>query len=54
MLDIFLTQETIKRVHVEKALSISQPMAVKHLKSLLEKEAIVKSGNGRNVQYRLK
>lgn len=54
VLDIFLTKETIKRVDVERALSISQPMAVKHLKSLLEKEAIAKIGNGKNVQYRLK
>lgn len=54
VLDIFLTKENIKRVDVEKSLSISQPMAVKYLKSLLEKEAIAKIGNGKNVQYRLK
>jgi hypothetical protein len=29
VLDIFLTKETIKRIDIEKALSISQPMAVK-------------------------
>lgn len=54
VLDIFLTKEMIKRIDVEKALSVSQPMAVKHLKSLLDKEAIVKIGNGKNIRYRLK
>lgn len=54
VLDIFQTKEMIKRIDVEKALSISQPMAVKYLKSLLDKEVIVKIGNGKNVRYRLK
>lgn len=54
VLDIFLTKETIKRSDIEKLLSISQPMAVKHLKNLLDKDAIMKIGNGKNTRYRLK
>jgi len=54
VLDIFLTQETIKRKDIEKALCISQPMAVNYLKRLLEKEAIIKIGMGKGVRYRLK
>lgn len=54
VLDIFLTKETIKRIDVEKALSISQPMAVKYLKNLLDKDAVVKIGNGKNTRYSLK
>lgn len=54
VLDIFQTTETIKRKDIEQALSVSQPMAVKYLKSLLEKEAIEKLGTGKNVRYRLK
>lgn len=54
VLNIFLTKAVIKRLDVEKSLSISEPMAIKYLKSLLHKDAIVKIGNGKNIQYRLK
>lgn len=54
VLNIFLTKAVIKRLDVEKSLSISEPMAIKYLKSLLDKDAIVKIGNGKNTQYRLK
>ncbi|TCO68733.1 RNA-binding domain-containing protein [Marinisporobacter balticus] len=54
VLDMFVSADTIKRKDIEKVLSISQPMAVKHLKSLLEKSAIEKIGSGKNVRYKLK
>lgn len=54
VLDIFLTKDTITRQDIEKELSISQPMAIKHLKNLLEKDAIIKVGTGKNIRYRLK
>lgn len=54
ILGMFLAKETIKRIEIEKVLSISQPMAVKYLKSLLDKKAIVKIGNGKNTRYKLK
>lgn len=54
ILDMVREKETIKRIDIEKALSISQPMAVKHLKSLLDKKAIIKIGSGKNIRYRLK
>lgn len=41
----------VKRMDVQNELKISQPMAVKLLKSLLEKEAIVRIGAGKNVIY---
>lgn len=54
VIDIFITNDTITRQDIEVALSVSQPMAVKHLKSLLDKEAIVKIGAGKNTRYHLK
>lgn len=54
VLDIFITKDTIRRTDIEQALSISQPMAVKYLRSLLEKDAIIKIGNGKNSRYELK
>lgn len=54
ILKMFDVTDIIKRTDIEKALSISQPMAVKYLKSLLEKSAIDKIGNGKNVRYKLK
>lgn len=54
VIDIFKITETIKRKDIEQTLSISQAMAVKYLKSLLEKDAIQKIGSGKNVRYRLK
>lgn len=47
-------RERIKRKDVEIELSISQPMAVKLLKSLLDKEVIIRKGQGKNVYYMLK
>lgn len=54
ILDMFVTNDVIKRKHIEKALSISQPMAVKLLRSLLDKSAIEKLGNGKNIRYKIK
>lgn len=54
ILDMFTIKDTIKRKDIEKALSISQPMAVKLLKSLLNKSAIEKLGSGKKVRYKLK
>lgn len=47
-------QNAIKRSDVEKLLSISQPMAVNHLNALLRKNILVKVGNGKNTQYKMK
>lgn len=41
----------IKRVDVQRELGVSQPMAVKLLKGLLEKEAISRVGAGKNTTY---
>lgn len=54
ILDMFVSNDTIRRKDIEKALSISQSMAVKLLKNLIGKSAIQKIGNGRNVFYKLK
>lgn len=54
VLDMFVSSSTLKRIDVEKVLSISQAMAVKYLKGLIEKSAIEKLGEGRNIRYRLK
>lgn len=43
----------IKRLDVEKVLGVSQPMAVKVLRSLLDKHAIEKIGTGKSIHYRL-
>ena len=54
ILNMFEATDIIKRTDIEKELSISQPMAVKYLKSLQEKSAIDKIGNGKNVRYKRK
>lgn len=54
VVNLFQEAENIKRKDIQMKLSISQPMAVKHLKSLLDKEIIEKLGSGKNVRYRLK
>jgi ATP-dependent DNA helicase RecG len=54
ILDMFLSTEIIRRQDVEKQLNISQPMAIKYLKKLVEKQVIVKVGNGKNTRYILK
>lgn len=51
ILQLFKTHDLLKRKDIEKALSISQPMAVNHLKALLEKGAISKVGQGKNTVY---
>ena len=54
VLDMFITQDTIKRKDIENTLSLSQPMAVKLLRSLLDKSIIQRLGSGKNVYYKLK
>lgn len=54
IIDLFLMKETITRIDIEQALSISQPMAIKYLKSLLGKDTIVKIGSGKYTKYRLR
>lgn len=53
VLDLLKSNDIIKRLDVEQALNISQPMAVKILKSLQEKKAINKVGSGKNIVYHL-
>jgi len=54
VLDEFITKDILKRKDIEKALSISQPMAVKLLRSLLDKSVIERLGSGKNTYYKLK
>lgn len=54
IIEMFETEKIIKRLDVEQKLSISQPMAVKLLRGLKEKELIEKIGNGKNTKYRIK
>ena len=54
VLDIFINKETIKRKDIEERLSLSQPMAVKILRSLLDKSIIKRLGSGKNIYYKLK
>ena len=49
--DGFRGQTAFKRKDVEALLQVSQPMATKYLKSLLDKKAIIKTGTGKNVVY---
>jgi ATP-dependent DNA helicase RecG len=51
---MFTINEEIKRLDIEEELNISQPMAVKLLKSLLDKEAIIRIGSGKNIVYKVK
>lgn len=51
--DTYRGKDEFKRKDVEELLSISQPMATKHIKSLLEKDMIAKVGNGKNTTYRV-
>ena len=53
VIDIFKDVDSLRRKDIEMKLSISQPMAIKHLKNLLEKEVIKKIGSGKNVRYYL-
>ena len=54
VMEMFEKTYTIKRVDVEAELSVSQPMAVKILKSLQEKDRIIRIGSGKNTMYRQK
>ena len=51
IISMFDKTETISRTDVEKELSISQTMAVKLLKQLLDKSIISRFGQGKNVRY---
>lgn len=52
IIDLLHEAQTIKRLEVQEALGISQPMAVKLLKGLLNKGLIEKIGSGKNIVYR--
>ncbi len=52
--DLMPSSETFTRKDIERALSVSQPMAIKYLKNLLDKGAVEKIGTGKNVRYRLR
>lgn len=54
ILDMLKASPHIKRMDIQLELDISQPMAIKLLKSLLEKEAIMKVGTGKNTSYKAK
>jgi len=54
ILEMFEQKDFITRKEVEVELTISQPMAVKLLKGLLEKNMIEKVGSGKNTRYQLK
>lgn len=54
VMEMFNRSYTIKRADIEEELSVSQPMAVKILKSLQEKDQIIRMGNGKNTEYRQK
>ena len=54
ILEMFEQKDLITRKEVEVELTISQPMAVKLLKGLLEKNMIEKVGSGKNTRYQLK
>lgn len=49
---LFDSTDSIRRIDIEKSLGISQSMAVKILKGLLDKKMIEKVGIGRNVMYK--
>ena len=53
VLELLSTQESIARSDVEALLSISQAMAIRILKSMLEKGVIFTTGRGKNTRYRL-
>lgn len=50
---LFNKYQTVRRIDVEKELSLSQPMTVRLLKNLLDKQVIIRLGQGKNVSYRL-
>lgn len=50
---LFSKKESIIRKDVEQELTVSQPMAVKLLRQLTDKEVIKKIGDGKNTRYEL-
>ncbi len=50
-LDLFATNKILRRKDIQFSLGISQPMAVKILKKLLDKGLITKHGSGKNIYY---
>lgn len=52
IIEMFNKHGQIKRVDVQEKLEISQAMAVKLLKSLIEKGAVTRIGSGKNVVYK--
>ncbi len=53
IVELLASHESVQRKDVEQALGISQPMAVRYLRQLLDKGVIVKVGNGKNSKYQL-
>jgi len=53
IIEMLKTGKAVKRKEVEQELKISQSMAVKMLKGMLEKNIVKKIGTGKNVQYRM-
>lgn len=53
VIDIFIKQDFITRIDVENALDISQAMAVRVLKGLVEKSIIKTVGAGKRTKYQL-
>lgn len=51
VLALFEKQNVINRKDVEKALSVSQAMAVRYLRTLVEKKALQVIGSGKNTRY---
>ncbi len=54
IIEMLKTGRAVKRKEVEQELKISQSMAVKILKGMLEKNIVKKIGTGKNVQYKFK
>ncbi len=53
ILEMFKSNASINRKAIETELKISQPMAVKLLKVMLEKKLIQRTGSGKNTRYEL-
>lgn len=53
-IQLFKAEKRLSRRHVEEALGISQPFAVKLLNSLTQKNFIKRLGKGKNIQYEIR
>ena len=53
VLELFVNHVLLRRPDLEQALKISQPMAIKLLRQLLDKKAIIKLGRGKSTCYKL-